>query len=295
MNRVLVVFKRSFLQQHRNDPAFLGSLDAATRARLYRTDEENRRTILEVFAAMARARVRCDFVYRGQLAATVPYDLVVTVGGDGTLLAASHSIGRTPVLVVNSDPEHSLGLFAAADRRTFPVRLRAALSGGLGRTALNRFRIRINGRPARPLVFNDVLFARRNPASMARYRLSVDGRSEEQRSSGLWISTAAGSTAAIRGAGGRRMPITSKRMQILAREPYAWGLKPYRLTHATSGSGMRLRVLSPGSGLWIDGDRVYYPLRYGDLVTVKTPGVPLTVLGYSDSRRRKLFQKLRRS
>lgn len=289
MKRVLLVFKRSFLQQQREDPRFLRALDASMRRRLARTDEANRRTLLSVIDAIRAEGLRCDIVYRGQLSESSRYDLAVTVGGDGTFLAASHMIGRTPVLAVNSDPENSLGIFTGADRRSFRNRLRAALGGRLTRTSMNRLRVRINGRPVRDLVFNDVLFARRNPASMARYRISVDGRAEEQRSSGVWISSAAGSTAAIRAAGGRRMPIDSRAIQILVREPYPWGLPTYRILHEIAGRGLRLRTYSPNSALWIDGDRLCYPLRYGDQVTIRPAATPLTVLGYDDARRRRLF------
>lgn len=287
--RVLVVFKRSFLQQQRDDPGFLRALDPATRRRLFVTDEENRRSILDVVHEVMRRPIRADVVYRGNLAASGRYDLVVTLGGDGTLMQASHFVGRTPVLAVNSDPGHSLGLFCGADRHTFPGRLEAALRGRLPRTPLNRLRVLINGRPVRELVMNDVLFTRTNPAAMSRYRLFVDGRAEEQRSSGVWISTAAGSTAAIRAAGGRRMPIDSTEIQTLTREPYRWGLRPYRLTRTRTGRAVRLRTLSPGTAIWIDGDRVRYALRYGDVVTVRTRATPLGVLGHDDGRRRRLF------
>ena len=289
MKRLLIVFKRSFLQQQRDDPGFLGGLDPATRRRLFVTDEENRRAILDVVHEVMRRPIRADVVYRGNLAATGRYDLVVTVGGDGTLLAASHFVGRTPVLAVNSDPVHSLGLFCGADRHTFAGALDAARRGRISRTPLNRLRVLINGRPVRERVMNELLFSRKNPASMSRYRLFVDGRAEEQRSSGVWISTAVGSTAAIRAAGGRRMPIRSTRIQTLTREPYSWGLKPYRLDRARTSRAVEIQTLSPGSAIWIDGDRVRYPLRYGDRVTVRTGATPLTVLGHDDARRRRLF------
>lgn len=289
MKRLLIVFKRSFLQQQRDDRGFLSALDPATRRRLFITDEENRRAILDVVHEVMRRPVAADVVYRGNLAATGRYDLVVTVGGDGTLLAASHFVGRTPVLAVNSDPGHSLGLFCGADRHTFAGRLDAALRGRLPRTPLNRFRVLINGRPVRELVMNELLFSRTNPAAMSRYRLFVDGHAEEQRSSGVWISTAVGSTAAIRAAGGRRMPIGSTEIQTLTREPYQWGLRPYRLGRARTRRAVRVQTLSPGSAIWIDGDRVRYPLRYGDVVTVRTRATPLTVLGHDDARRRRLF------
>ena len=46
-------------------------------------------------------------------------DLVVAVGGDGTLLAASHNVVDVPILGVNSAPGHSVGFFCAAKRPTF--------------------------------------------------------------------------------------------------------------------------------------------------------------------------------
>jgi hypothetical protein len=74
----------------------------------------------------------------------------------------------------------------------------------------------------------------------------------------------------------------------MVREPYPWGLPPYRIVHAIVGR-VRLRTLSPNSALWIDGDRLRYPLRYGDRVTIRPARTPLTVLGYDDARRRRLF------
>lgn len=289
MKRVLLVFKRSFLQTQGGDPAALRGVDAATRRRALRGDASNRRVILEVVAALSRLPVTADIVDRGSLAATGRYDLVLTVGGDGTLLATAHFVGRTPVLAINSDPEHSLGLFSGADRRDFVAALEAALAGRLPATPLHRLAVTIQGRPLRERVLNEVLFSRRNPAALARYRVTVEGRHEEQRSSGLWISTAAGSTAAIRAAGGRRMPIGSRRLQLVTREPYRWGLRPYRLARLESDGPVRLQTLTTGSAIWIDGERVCYPLAYGDVVTVKPGAVPLTVLGHDDARRRRLF------
>ena len=48
------------------------------------------------------------------------FDLVVTIGGDGTVLHASHFIGTTPVLAVNSSPRTSAGFFTAATANGWP-------------------------------------------------------------------------------------------------------------------------------------------------------------------------------
>ena len=57
--------------------------------------------------------------------------LVVTVGGDGTLLAASHHVGSIPILGVNSSPEHSVGFFCPAHLGNLLPMLERALDGTL--------------------------------------------------------------------------------------------------------------------------------------------------------------------
>jgi NAD+ kinase len=198
-------------------------------------------------------------------------------------------VEAAPVLGVNSDPEHSLGLFCGATEADFAQRLRAALAGKLKAVRLARLGVRINGRPVPERALNEVLFSRRDPAAMARYRLAAGGRTEEQRSSGLWISTAAGSTAAIRAAGGRRMPLTDERLQLVAREPYRRDGRPYHLERLTTRRPVRVQALTGGAAIWIDGEHVRYGLAYGDVVEVRPDGPPLTVLGHDEARRRRLF------
>ena len=76
----------------------------------------------------------------------------------------------------------------------------------------------LDGEPESLYILNDILVAHQCPAAMSRYRISVDGQCEEQYGSGVWISTAAGSTAGILSAGGRVMRPGSKRIQYMSRE-----------------------------------------------------------------------------
>src|SRR5262245_64851200 len=127
MKRVLVVYKKSFLESHSGDGGLLRRLPAPDRDRYRRADHANRESIGEVAGFLERQRVRVSVVYRGSLAANPRYDLVVTVGGDGTFFAASHYVRSTPIFAVNSDPENSLGLFTAAGPGDFrePLALRS--------------------------------------------------------------------------------------------------------------------------------------------------------------------------
>ncbi len=285
--RVLLVYKKSFLETHAADRRVLSQLDAVRRARFLKADVENRRALEEVTAHLARRGVPFDAVFRGSLAARRRYDLVIALGGDGTFFAAARHLRETPILGINSDPPNSLGLWTAADRYTFRRPLELALEGRLPRTLLTRMVLSINGKQVRARAFNDILLAHRNPAAMTRYRLEIRSAAEEQKSSGMWIATAAGSTAGIRSAGGRRMPVASRRLQYLVREPYAWPLRRYRFTR---GFADRLAVTSAvlESALWLDGSRMRCDLALGDRAEIRS-GDPIAVLGFDDRRRRLLF------
>ncbi|MBI4564939.1 MAG: NAD(+)/NADH kinase [Planctomycetes bacterium] len=288
--RVLVVYKPSFLEAARPGRTSLRRIPAAQRQRLRQADVENRRTIQEAERFLRRRGVDCDLVMRARLAASVRYDLIVTVGGDGTFFMAARYAGRTPLFGINSDPRHSLGLFTAADRRTFPARLDRALEGRMPAVLLHRLRLYLNGRALKERILNDALFAHRTPAHISHYEIRVDGRpGEKQRSSGVWISTAAGSTAGIRAAGGRKMPVDSDRMQFLVREPYAW---PYGYPRRVRGEARRsidLTVFMNEATLWMDGSRARRELRLGDHVRLETGAEPAVVLGFDRDRRDRLF------
>jgi len=285
--KVLIVYKKSFLESHGADRRRIARLEPADRDRLLKSDHENRRALGDLTAHLARRGISSDAVSRGTLAARRRYDLVVSLGGDGTFFSAARYLKDTPIFGINSDPVNSLGLWTCADRSNFREPLELALAGKLRGALIHRMAIAINGRPVREEAFNDVLIAHKNPAAMTRYRLSVGARREQQRSSGVWVSTAAGSTAGIRSAGGRRMPITSERLQYLVREPYTWPQRKLRLARGYVAR-LGLQTLTVGLGLWIDGSRVRYDLGIGDRVELQT-GPALRVLGYDESRRRRLF------
>ncbi len=285
--RVLVVYKKSFLEAHVGERRAIGRLSPGRRALLREADLENRRALDALTSCLEDLGVPCDAVCRGGVAARHRYGLVIALGGDGTLFAAARHAGSTPLMGINSDPEHSLGLWTCADRRTFRRPLERALEGRLPRTVLNRMAVAVNGQTVSARVFNDLLFAHRNPAAMTRFRIEVGGRVEEQKSSGVWIATASGSTAAIRSAGGRRMPIQSGLLQYLVREPYQWPCRKYKLTRGFV-QGLSITTYLVESSLWMDGTILRHDLGLGDRVEFGR-GEPLVLLGYDESRRRRLF------
>ncbi len=204
------------------------------------------------------------------------FDLIVVVGGDGTVLDVARRIMKTPLLAVNSSPSSSIGHFCCATAETLPGVLEEVLSGERQPTPLTRIRVSVNDQPEPLAVLNDVLIAHRIPAATSRYVLHVGDRSEEQKSSGVWVSTAAGSTGAILSAGGAAMDMRDDRLQFVVREPFpAAGLTPpYTLMSGwVDGAGLSLTMRMMQGEVFLDGRRTKMHLPYAGRVTI-TPDAP---------------------
>lgn len=167
--------------------------------------------------------------------------LVLALGGDGTLLHASHYVGGGVALAgINSCPSHSVGHLCSIRPDTIETSLEFANSGLFSTRTVRRLKTATSRAHRLPLGLNDVLFCNRHPAATSRYQLTISGldkapvgaatdrpesddqdsRSEKQLSSGLWVAAPAGSTAAISSYGLPRLPLESASFLAAVREPY---------------------------------------------------------------------------
>ena len=214
------------------------------------------------------------------------YDLVIALGGDGTVLHASHQIGETPVLAINSAPQFSVGFLTSANIDDVGEAVTAAIEGRLSITKLQRMAMDIDGKRVYGRVLNDVLFSHACPASTARYLIRLDDIEEEQMSSGIWLGPAAGSTAAQRSAGGKVLPPRSRKLQFIVREPYSHSGTRYQLVKKLVPPGHRLtlRSIMDAARLYIDGPHVEVPLKLGQVVEFYLSEEPLRLLGFRGDR-----------
>jgi NAD+ kinase len=299
--RVCVVLKRSSWRKWVDEEA-----DAHIIALLEADDETVRRmrashldhlaTIEELRGALDELGVGASFFDRPhEFRVESQCDLVVTVGGDGTLLAASHGIGAgIPLLGVNSAPNHSVGFFCGAVKGELRGALEMALGGTLQRSELVRMRVELNGRRLIDRVLNEALFCHASPAATSRYivRLLDEGgrelEAEEQKSSGVWIGPAAGSTAALHSAGGKVLPLESNDLQYVVREPYRPHGEALRMTRGLVGGRetLTLRSKMRRACLFLDGDYIAHDVTIGDVVALSRSDEPLVVLGLAADGRR---------
>lgn len=286
MSSVIVVAKTTAYAEHvlqRRDPEAIRLLDAGdpSVARWRQAHSDHERTLGSVLTALARFGV--DHVV---VPARTGFDatgvrLVVTVGGDGTLLSASHHVGSAAVLGVNSSTAHSIGFFCAANADNVERLLRAALDGTAPNVRLSRMQVSVGDRVCSKRVLNEALFCHVIPAATSRYIIEVEGQVEEQRSSGVWVGTAAGSTGAVHSAGGDVLPFSSPQLQLVVREPYPGPGRSYQLLKviAEPGQTLALRSKMHDARLFLDGPFACFDVGLGEIVRCQVSDEPLTLLG----------------
>lgn len=290
--RVIVVAKRSAFTQfvEEQEDQHIAQLIAEKNSTVRRwraAHESHQRTLSGLEKALSELGVRSLVLKRSHaIFDAAEADLVVTVGGDGTLLAASHHVARTPMLAINSDPRHSVGFFCAANKSNLKRTLAQALSGQLASIQLSRMEVVVNGRVRSRRVLNEALCCHASPAHTSRYIVHYGRRKEQQRSSGFWIGPAAGSTAAQRSAGGVVLPLSSQALQFVVREAYVsdeqeLGLKRFLVEE---NKALRVQIKMHDAALFLDGPHSCIRLRFGDEVLFRRSQEPITLLGLKAQR-----------
>ncbi len=277
LSKVLVAFKKSTLQLQAieyKEPRFLKLLEEghASVAKVKTAHDQHVDALQHIETELKARGIEFDSCHRAELDEKAhQYDLLITVGGDGTFLDASHNLRQTPILGVNSAPGTSFGHFCLANRNNFSQIIDQIISNELSPERLLRLELAINGKALPELVLNEVLVSHGNPAGTSRYIIRLNDKEEEQRSSGIWIGTPSGSTGAIKSAGGEILNITDQRYQYVVREPWERPKQHFMFTKGKIPRAQHMLIISQmrTGALYIDGQHIEYPLPLGDELTVK--------------------------
>jgi NAD+ kinase len=213
------------------------------------------------------SRTACRVASGREVAAAA--DVVVVMGGDGTLLAASHLVERpVPVLGVNFG---SLGFLTEITMPELYPTLEGVLRGEYRYEERRMLRARVRRAQAAETtgdVLNDVVVTKAALSRIIELDVAVDGVFVSAfRADGLIVSSPTGSTAYNLAAGG---PIVHPVLDAVVLTPIC----PHMLTNRPlvvsdrSAIEVRLRAAEEGEvHLTLDGQRGF-PLRGGDVVTV---------------------------
>ena len=226
----------------------------------------------------ARALSHAGGISRARIARVC--DLVLVLGGDGTLLSVARAApSRTPLLGINVG---MLGFLTGLAQKEAMRRLDEVLAGGFREDRRKRLDVTVERGPHHGTyrVLNDAVLNREALARIATFSVALDGRTvAEFRADGVIVSTPTGSTAYNLSAGG---PILHPALPAIVVTPICPHTLAQRPLVVPASTAIRLRVLGPerrdGSVyLTLDGQEGY-PMRAGIPVDVRSSASSVTLL-----------------
>ena len=119
--------------------------------------------------------------------------LIIVIGQDGLVANTAKYSKGIPIVAVNPDKDRYDGVLLPFDTTNFIVGIKNVLANNQQTKTMRFAEVTLNN-GQRLLAFNDLFIGASSHVS-ARYRIAFSGHKEEQSSSGMIISTQAGSTA----------------------------------------------------------------------------------------------------
>lgn len=209
--------------------------------------------------------------------------LIITLGGDGTFIHASHYVQKTPILGINSAPQSSTGHYCSisVDQKEDIIlsKLEHIFNSKIP-DKLNRLITRKNEKNTGFPFINDALFSNDNPADTSRYLIELDSQKEKHKSSGIWISTSSGSTAAFASTGGKpfseiHSKSGKKQYGFIVRELYQSNKHSIRSGILLENQIFKLSSQMFHGKIYLDGRRNCIPIDFGDQIEFRFYDYPL--------------------
>jgi NAD+ kinase len=207
-------------------------------------------------------------------------DIVFVLGGDGTFLRTVHAIRNdVPILGINLDYDYKEGGLLQSDSNIFGKHLKLILDDKIKTINVQRLEARINKRSI-GYALNEFYIGYQKAYHTARYDLTLRGKTEFHKSSGILIGAAAGSTAWLKSAGGKKLPLESKKFQLIAREVFCSRLSSCSTTYAMLNEDEKVIVKSKMDHGIIVADSVKkeHLLKVGDTVEIFLSDKPITYI-----------------
>ncbi len=293
LRKVLIVAKTTNFEHHHQK--FLkkvaeGTIPASELEELRKSHEIHVSTLNGVLSFLEKKSIQYDLIKRSDPfpSQMLGYGCVISVGGDGTLLHVAQRLTQTiPCIAIRSSHE-SVGFLCTVNFDNYLEFLERWVDS---RRPSTKEVLRIRAKIIRhhrenfiisPPILNDFLFTNSNPAAMTRYLIHWQDMTEFQKSSGIWISTSSGSTAAIFAAGGEKMEPSSPFCQFKVREIFT--IHPNKnsksITHGIfdpEQNSFWIENRNEKAILALDGTHGQIHLEFGDKISFMR-GEPLHLL-----------------
>ncbi|TWT43800.1 putative inorganic polyphosphate/ATP-NAD kinase [Phycisphaerae bacterium RAS1] len=204
----------------------------------------------------------------GGLPAARP-DLVIVLGGDGTLISAVHALGQAqaPIIGINLGKLGYLTDFTVEDVEHYAAELLSS-SPPVTRRLMLAVSVEHNGSSFVSPAANDCVVLAGPPFRIVDLEVRVDGDEVAQiRGDGLIVATPTGSTAHNLSAGGPILEPTAESFVLTPMCPHALTFRPVVLD-ARREIAIRINDSNESTNAVVDG-RIVHALQPGDRVVIR--------------------------
>lgn len=258
----------------------------------YQQEDDSYRRSLDAVQSAVQVGLKVQMLDRALVPTYLfaPTDLVVTLGQDGLVANTAKYIGAQPLLGVNPDPARIDGVLLPFLPTTVGPALQRVLSAHFKVRPVTLAQAQLSD-GQRLLAFNDFFLGASSHVS-ARYRLDAGAGFESQSSSGVLISTGAGSTGWLSsvfnmaaqvstltgGKGGApiRLPWEDEQLVWVVREPYVsrHSTASHTVGVLKAGSVLKLESLMPSGGVVFSDGMEADSLHFNSGVTALISAAP---------------------
>lgn len=245
-----------------------------------RAHDEHHQTLKEIENILCTYGVHYKKQCRGGKINYSRHDLIITVGGDGTFLEACQKVKNQVVVGVNSAPSFSIGKLCLGNVQNFEKIIQCIVKQKYTVSLWNKLRLDLEGHVRSIDCVNDILVCHSDPSAVSRYYLEIGGIKEEQRNSGLWVATPAGSSGAIKSAGGKQLKMNERKIQYMPRELYYGFHKHYSHTGGVLKGKQMIRITSlmRNGMIFVDGTHIKLKFPFNSTLKISFSSNPLRVL-----------------
>jgi len=227
------------------------------------------RELLAEFKPRAVDAVLLDAWEEEGLRGAAGADLVVVLGGDGSILHAAHAVAEmgAPVVGINFGKLGYLAAFSLAEFREHldavlggaaPISERLMLEGCVHEGAESLVDVLAKPPRFRHLALNDVVVNAGEPFRMIELHLRIDGQDTTTfRGDGVIVSTASGSTGYNLSAGGPLISPEVAAMVLTPICPHSLSFRPVVISERSTVLVQAHRV-NPGTQVSFDGQIVHH-------------------------------------
>lgn len=243
ISKILIVEKVTRFEylQRKNE---LENLENEKYQMIYNYDQEHAAVRKEVLHKLSDSGLEFQIVKERSLnnIDLDDYELIVTLGGDGTFLNIAKKIRNQIIMGINSEPGQSVGHITKFNLQNLSKTLENLKLGLYNIELWDRLSVSINGVRLPFLALNEVLVAKLNIYQTSKLQINLDTLQGYCLGNGIIVSTKMGSTAFYKSAGGASFDTPNFAYTMI-------------LPFQVNGNIEQNRILSPNSHLKITPKR----------------------------------------